>query len=207
MGITETRFIVFDIETTNPPENYKKHEIIEVGGLEIMGGKVNNKRTFHSLVRPPCQIQPHNYKVSGISDTMVKDAPTIDKVLPLFISFVGDAPLVAHNISFDAKVLNENLVVLGYNQLPNSLLCTFVLSKKIYPDEKSHGLDTVIEKLGIRVSSKGRHRAMGDVMATAEIFLRFLDILRQRGIVRLEDIGSLCSTDAKLEDFQQLKLF
>lgn len=206
MEITKVRLVVFDLETTNPPENYQKHEIIEIAGIEITKGKINNNNSFYSLVKPPCRIQPHNLRVSGISNEMVKDAPTIDKVVPQFLDFIGDVPLVAHNMSFDARVLNENLLTLGYNKLPNILFCTFALSKKLYPNERHHGLDAVTERLAIKIADKQWHRALGDVKATAVVFLKFLDILKEHHIVTLEDINRFCNTDAKLEDLQQLEL-
>lgn len=207
MNNPKTRLVVFDLETTNPPEkDYKKHEIIEIAAIEIVENKVNTENTFYSLIKPPCKIQPHNYRVSGISNEMVKDAPVISEILPGFLEFIKYSPLIAHNIAFDAKVLNENLTALDYNQLSNVLLCTFVLSKKLYPNEKSHGLSAVIERLGIKVDIKQRHRALADVEATAMIFLKFLEILKQHRIIKLEEIDRLCNTKAKINDFQQLKL-
>lgn len=207
MEITKTRLVVFDLETTNPPENYQKHEIIEIAAIEVKESKINNRKTFYSLVKPPCKIQPHNFRVSGISDEMVKGAPSINKVVPLFLDFVGNVPLVAHNISFDARVFNENLIAIGHNELSNILLCTFVLSKKLYPEEKSHGLDAVMGRFGIEVAVGQRHRALDDVEATAKVFLKMLDVLKQNYIVTLEDINRFCNTDAEVGDFQQLKLF
>ena len=208
MNNPKTRLVVFDLETTNPPErDYKKHEIIEIAAIEIVENKLNTENAFYSLIKPPCKIQPHNYKVSGISNEMVKDAPVISEILPGFLKFIGDSPLIAHNIAFDAKVFNENLTALDYNQLPNVLLCTFVLSKKLYPNEKSHGLSAVIERLGIKLDTKQQHRALEDVEATAAIFIKFLEILKQHRIITLEDIDRLCNTDAEVKDFQQLKLF
>lgn len=207
MKINEICLVVFDLETTNPPENYQKHEIIEIAGVEVMAGDVNIGKSFHSLVKPPCEIQPHNFRVSGISNEMVKNAPTINEVMPKFLGFIEDAPLVAHNVAFDAKVFNENLIALGYDELPNIFICTMKLSKKIYTEEKNHGLNEVMERLGIKAPTKERHRALGDVKATARVFCKFLDILKQHYIVTIEDVNRLCNTDVEIKDFQQLELF
>jgi len=207
MDNLKTRFVVFDLETTNNPEKNYKHEIIEIAGIEIAGNKINHDNVFHSLVRPPCRIQPHNYKVSGISDTMVGNAPFIWQVLPKFINFIGSDPLIGHNVSFDMRVLNEHMTDLEYNKVPNISLDTLILSKKIYKTEKSHSLDDIIQRLDIEQSHRERHRALGDVEYTAVIFMKFLDILRQYHITTLRDIKSFCDGSRDLEDFRQLELF
>ena len=206
MDNLKTRLVVFDLETTNNPAKDYKHEIIEIAAVEIAGYRVNNN-TFHSFVRPPCKIQPYNYRVSGISDDMVKDAPIIDRVLPELFDFIGNDPLVGHNVAFDVRVLNEHLAGSGYDKMSNMLLDTLILSRKIYKAEKTHNLDIVMQRLGIKPSHDKRHRALGDVECTAMVFLKFLDILKQYNITTLEDIDRLCNTKCSIEDSQQIQLF
>lgn len=201
------RLVVFDLETTNAPERDYRHEVIEIAAIEIMEGKINTNDAFHSLVKPPCRIQSHNYRVSGISDDMVKDAPVIDRVLPGFLDFIRNDPLIAHGMSFDSRVLNEQTTALGYNKVSNLLLDTLTLSRKIHKREKTHSLDVIMQRLGIKPSIKHRHRALGDVECTAMVFLNFLEILKQSNITMLEDINRLCNTDCDIDDLQQFRLF
>lgn len=207
MNDLKIRLVVFDLETTNNPAKNYKHEIIEIAAIEIMGSKINGDNVFHSLVRPPCKIQPCNYRVSGISDDMVKNAPIIDQVLPELLAFMGDDPLVGHNVAFDARVLNEHTIALGHNEVPNILLDTLTLSRKIHKAEKTHNLDVVMQRLGIEPSCPKRHRALEDVECAAMVFMKFLDILKQYGIAKFEDIDRFCNTDCDIEDFRQSQLF
>ncbi|PIZ56840.1 hypothetical protein COY23_02410 [bacterium (Candidatus Torokbacteria) CG_4_10_14_0_2_um_filter_35_8] len=207
MNNPNTRLVVFDLETTNNPLKNYRHEIIEIAGMEIVGSKINSSNAFYSLVRPPCKIQPYNYRVSGISDSMVKDAPAIGQVLPGFLRFIKGSPLVGHNVAFDARVLNRHLSDLGNNEVSNMLLDTLTLSRKIHKKEKLHSLDAVMKRVGIKPPRKKRHRALEDVEYTAMVFLRLLDILKQYDITTLEAINRLCNTNCEIEDFQQPQLF
>ena len=207
MDSLKKRLVVFDLETTNAPERNYRHEIIEIAAIEIMEGKISASDAFYSLVKPPCRIQPHNYRVSGISDDMVRDALVISQVLPKFLDFIGNDPLIAHGMSFDSRVLNEQTTALGHNEVSNMLLDTLTLSRKIYKKEKTHSLDAIMQRLGIKPSIKHRHRALGDVECTVMVFLKFLEILKQYDITTLEDIDHLCNTDCDIEDFQQFRLF
>ena len=207
MGGLKKRLVVFDLETTNAPERNYRHEIIEIAAIEIMEGKITTNNTFHSLVKPPCRIQPHNYRVSGISDDMVKDAPVINQVLPGFLSFIRNDPLIAHSVSFDSRVLNEQTAMLGHNEVSNILIDTLTLSRKIYKKEKTHSLDVIMQRLDIKPSIKHRHRALEDVECTAIVFLKFLEILKQSNITTLEDIDRLCNADCNVDDLQQFRLF
>ena len=138
---------------------------------------------------------------------MVKDAPIIDRVLPELFDFIGNDPLVGHNVAFDVRVLNEHLAGSGYDKMSNMLLDTLILSRKIYKAEKTHNLDIVMQRLGIKPLHAKRHHALGDVKCTAMVFLKFLDILKQRNITTLEDVDRLCNTRCDIEDFQQPRLF
>lgn len=207
MNNLELRLVVLDLETTNNPERNNKHEIIEVAAMEILGNEINSDSPFHTLVRPPCKIQAHNFKVSGISDEAVKFAPTIDRVLPDLLGFIGDNAILGHNIKFDARVLSEHLNDFEIRGIPNIFLDTLVLSRKLNKKGGSHNLDAVMEKLGIDFSGGRRHRALKDVECTALVFLKFVEILKEYNITTIEMIDRLCNTDAIVEDFLQLELF
>lgn len=207
MNDLKDRFVVFDLETTNNPAQNQRHEIIEIAAIEIRDGKINANKSYHSLVRPPCKIQPHNYRVSGISDEMVKNASVVSEKLPHLLEFIADSPIVGHNISFDVRILNENIVALSCSTISNMLIDTLALSRKIYKTEKKHDLDTVMDRLDIKVSGEKRHRAIGDVERTGIVFLKFLEHMQPYGIVKLEHLDRFCNTDSNIEDFQQLTLF
>lgn len=171
MNNFQKRFVVFDLETTNNPAKKYKHEIIEIAGIEIVGNNISRNNVFHSLVKPFCKIQTHGHKPTRISDYMLKDAPVINQVLPKFIEFIKDDPLVAHNAIFDMRILNEQMAISGYNAVSNIFFDTLVLSRKLYKTEKSHKLKTIIKRLNIEQPHKERHRALTDAEYTAMIFL------------------------------------
>jgi len=201
-------FLVFDLETTNNPDRNHRHEIIEIAAITVNNGIINERDFFHTLVRPPCRIQPRNFQVSGISDFMVEKAPTIDQVLPDLLSFLGEYPLIGHNIAtFDSRVLNEHLEDHGYPKLTNVILDTMILSKKLFKGEKSHNLDAIMQRLGIQKSSGQRHRAMEDVRCTALVFLKLIEVLKGNGITTLEGVDRFCNEDPKTIKEQQTKLF
>ena len=204
----KSHFIVIDLETTNNPNRNHRHEIIEIAATSISDGIVSGRGLFHTLVRPPCRIQPRNFSVSGISDLMVEKAPTIDQVLPDLILALGEYPLVGHNITtFDSRVLNEQLEDCGHQKLTNVMIDTLILSKKLFKGEKQHNLDSVMQRLGVQRSGGKRHRAMEDVRCTAHVFLKLLEVLKESGITTLEGIDAFCSKDLKKTNEQQLELF
>lgn len=197
------------METTNNPDRNYRHEIIEIAVIVVDNGIVEKENIFHTLVRPPCRIQPRNFSVSGISDLMVEKAPTIDQVLPDLLNFLGNYPIVGHNISsFDSRVLNEQLRERGLEELQNAIIDTLVLSKKLFKDEKAHNLDALMTRIGIALdSNQQRHRAAEDVRYNALVLLKLLEILKEKGIVTLEDVLNFCSKNPAGPTEKQTTLF
>lgn len=174
-------YVVFDTETTglNPS---KGDEIIAIGAVRIVSGRILTGETFTRLVNPGCPIPPESIRFHNITDTMVEDAPPAAVVLPQFRAFIGDAVLVAHNAAFDLKFikLKESESGTRFGMLA---LDTMLISMFLYPDFSDHSLDRIAERLGVEVA--GRHSALGDALATAAVFTRLLDLLENRGITTL----------------------
>lgn len=173
----EADFVVVDLETTGaktPP-----CRITEIGAYRVSQGQIVAE--FQTLVNPETQIPPFIVNLTGITNQMVKDAPRFAEVAPLWLDFAGDAVLVAHNASFDVRFLNHELSrVFPGQRMANSNLCTVVLSRRIFPGLLNYRLQTVAEHFAITITN--RHRAAGDALATAEIFLHMLERLNEHGV-------------------------
>jgi DNA polymerase III epsilon subunit family exonuclease len=180
--LDQQSFIVVDIETTGygPPE----HAITEIAALRIWRGAVADR--YSSLVNPGRSIPWNIVKLTGISDAMVKDAPSIEDVMYEFWMFAGPAPLVAHNSSFDRRFLDHAAQKVLGKPLDNPDLCTVKLARKFHPELPSRSLGPLAEHYGITIN--GRHRAMGDAEATATIFLEFLRKAGDQGVTDLDSL-------------------
>jgi DNA polymerase-3 subunit epsilon len=115
---------------------------------------------------------------------MLEDQPAIDKVLPLFHRFAEDSILVAHNAAFDMNLLQMKEAVSGVKFI-NPVLDTLLLSTVVHPAQNHHTLEAIAARLGVSVF--GRHTALGDALATGEIFLKLIPLLAQMGIHTLEE--------------------
>ncbi len=175
-------FVVFDIETTGLSSSQDR--ITEIGAVKISDGKIVD--SFSRLINPERKLSAKIIELTGITDEMLSDKPTIDVVLPEFMNFIGDAMLVAHNSDFDTGFIRENCNRLN---LPyeSKAIDTVAVSRALLTDMKSHKLNLVAKKLGI--SLENHHRAVDDAQATAEIFLKFLEMFKERGIETLEQVN------------------
>ena len=176
-------FVVFDTETTglNPSGG---DALISIGGVRVLNGRILTGETFDALVDPKRPIPAASIRFHGITDEMVRGRPPIEAVLPGFRDFVDDAVLVAHNAAFDLKFLRLSEERAGV-RFDNPVLDTMILSRYLQGDEGAHALDALAARLGVPI--QGRHSALGDAMATAGILLRLIGMLKERGIVTLDD--------------------
>lgn len=179
--LAELAYTVFDTETTGL-EPAAGDEIIQIGAVRIINGRLLRHENFDHLVNPERLLRPEGIPIHGITDDMVRGQPNIDIVLPAFHDFCSDTVLVAHNAAFDMRFLQikEERTGVIFSQ---PVLDTLLLSGVLQPNQESHQLDSIAERLGITI--EGRHNALGDATATGEVFLRLLPLLAQKGIVTL----------------------
>ena len=177
-------YIVFDIETTGfSPIN---NRIIEIGAVKVVDGKIVDK--FSMFVNPDVPIPFEIEKLTGINDSMVMDAPMISEALPKFMEFCGDAVLVAHNAAFDTSFIERGAELLGLPYGP-TIVDTVALARLLLPNLNRFKLDTVAKAL--KISLENHHRAVDDAGATAEIFVKFIEMLRGRGVNGLAQLNAM----------------
>lgn len=176
--------VVFDIETTgfSPIKNH----IIEIGAVRVTDGKIVDK--FSTFVNPEVPIPYDIEQLTSINDGMVISAPTIEEVLPEFLAFCEGAVMVAHNASFDISFIKENARRQGLTFQP-TVLDTVSLARVLLPNLNRFKLDTVAKEL--KISLENHHRAVDDAGATAEIFVKFIEMLKARDIENLTQLNEL----------------
>ncbi len=180
----EDSFVVFDLETTgfNPSVN----KIIEIGAVKVENGTITGH--FSKFVNPQIPIPFEIENLTGINDSMVMDAGTIEEVLPEFMEFCRHSVMVAHNADFDMSFIKHNLHLFGMER-KFTVVDTVSLARNLLPELNRFKLDTVAKALG--VSLKNHHRAVDDAGCTAEIFVKFIQMLKDRGIENLDQLGKL----------------
>jgi DNA polymerase-3 subunit epsilon len=182
--LTELSYTVFDTETTGlEPSN--GDEIISIGAVRIVNGRLLQHEVFEQLIDPRHSVSRKSIAIHGITPEMLRGQPTISEVLPSFCRFCEDTVLVAHNAAFDMRFLQMKESQTGI-RFTQPVLDTLMLSPVVYPQEQGqdHKLEAIAERLGVNVV--GRHTALGDAMVTGEIFLRMIPMLAEKGIRTLK---------------------
>jgi len=177
--LSDLTYTVFDTETTGlEPSN--GDEIIQVGAARIVNNRLLHQEVFNQLVDPERPLKPESIPIHGITEDMVRGQPNIDVVLPAFHEFCEDTVLIAHNAAFDMRFLQlkEERTGIRFTQ---PVLDTLLLSAVVHPNQESHKLDVILERLGVHIES--RHNALEDALATAEVFLKIVPLLEEMGIV------------------------
>ena len=180
-------YVVFDIETTGfSPE---KNKIIEIGAVKVVGGQITER--FSQFVNPEVPIPYEIEELTSIRDDMVMDAPKIEEVLPEFMKFCEGAVMVAHNAAFDMSFIRKNCDRQG---LPCEFTVadTVAMARYLMPQLNRFKLDTIAKALNIVLAN--HHRAVDDAGCTAEIFIKFIAMLRERGIEDLDALNAQAST-------------
>ena len=180
----DTEFVVFDIETTGFSAETDK--IIEVGAVKVKNGKIIDR--FSKLINPQIPIPYRIEQLTHITDDMVISEKTIEEVLPEFLEFSKDAVLVAHNAEFDTSFIKNKAKKLGYT-VTNAIVDTVPLARILIPNLNKYTLDSVAKAMDVKLES--HHRAVDDAGCTADFFVKFIEMLKNRGIDKLKDINSL----------------
>lgn len=175
-------YVVFDIETTG--FSALTDRIIEIGAVKVENGKITEK--FSTFVNPKIPIPYRIEHLTGINDEMVMGAETIDVVLPKFLEFSKGAIMVAHNADFDMSFIMQNAKNLGI-EYDVTYVDTVALARVLIPSISRYKLDNVAKALG--VSLENHHRAVDDAGCTAEIFVKFVDMLKQREVFDLDKVN------------------
>jgi len=190
-------YVVFDTETTGLDPT-GGDEIIQLGAVRIVNGRLRNEEIVDQLVNPQRPVPPESVKVHGIQPHLLATQPPITEVLPHFHRFAQDAVLVAHNAAFDMKMLQVKEGATGL-RFDHPVLDTLLLSSIVHPHQEGHSLDAIAARLNVRIV--GRHTALGDALATAEVLLKLIPLLELQGITTLNEAleSSALSPYAKLK--------
>ncbi len=181
-------YVVFDTETTGL-EPDKGDEICQIAALRIVGGEMAENEQLDVLVNPGRNIPASATKIHHITNEMVKDAPEIRIAGSNFHSFARGAVLVAHNAPFDLAFLRKHQNDIGH-AFDNPVIDTVLLSAILFGQDEVHTLDAICERLGITIAPELRHTAMGDTEATAQAFLKMMEMCRARGLSTFEQLRS-----------------
>jgi DNA polymerase-3 subunit epsilon len=193
-------YTVFDTETTGfAPDD--GDEIVSIGAVRIVGGRLLRTETFERLVDPGRSIPRTATAVHGITRDLVRGAPPLDDVLPAFAAFAADSVLVGHNVAFDMAFLAAAQRRTG-TKLSAPLLDTLLIDGALHPDHDAHTLEAMAERLGVDLV--GRHTALGDALLTGEIFLRLLPLLGARGVRTLGELRTAASATVQARTSRRL---
>lgn len=198
--IKDCDFVVFDLETTGLYRYSDK--ITEIGAVRVSNGEITE--VFNELVNPEKIIPERVVELTGIKNEMVMDKPKIDQVLPRFLEFSKDAILVGQNADFDIGFVRENCDLLGYEFKP-VYMDTLPMARAVFPDMGRFSLDKLAKKLGL--SAFNHHRASDDAMATAKVFIKLFEKIKNiDSDIKISNINTL-KTDwpvSRHEDFSSI---
>ena len=187
----DDKYVVFDIETTGfSPE---KNKIIEIGAVKVIGGEIVDR--YSTFINPEVPIPFRIEELTSIRDDMVITSPTVDVILPQFMEFCTDCIMVAHNADFDMSFIKRNCALLGMECNP-TIVDTVALARVLLPQLNRFKLDTVAKALNISLDH--HHRAVDDAACTAEIFVKFIEKLKDRGISGLDEVNALAKSSVEM---------
>jgi DNA polymerase-3 subunit epsilon len=173
------REIVFDTETTGF-EPGDGHRIVEIGCVELIDHFPTGK-SFQAYLNPERAVPIESQRVHGLSDEFLRDKPIFAHVVEEFLAFIGDAPLVIHNASFDIKFINAELARTGHPAISISrAIDTIEIAKRKIPGAR-YSLDELCKRFGVDLSARAKHGALLDADLTAQIYLELIGG-RQRGL-------------------------
>ena len=183
MNINKAEFIIFDVETTGLSA-HDGDRIIEIAAVKVRDGQIAAE--FHSMVNPKRSIPSEASAINQITDDMVMDAPTADKVLPTLIDFISGGCIAGHNVRFDLNFVGYELALMGRRIKDETpAIDTLKMARSLLPYLSNYKLGYLARSLGVNVGAT--HRAMADVKITASVFLRLMDMAADKNI---HDISS-----------------
>lgn len=191
-------YVVFDLETTG--FSSKNDKIIEIGAVKIRNGEIIDN--FSEFVNPRRPIPYKIIELTGINDDMVRDAQSIEDILPRFIEFIGDSVVVAHNASFDCSFISKNCNDLGLKFEP-TIVDTVPLCRFLYPELKSVKLNIVAKHLGVKLES--HHRAVDDAKATGDILLECIKKIKEE--IEINTLSELNKVFLEKVDIKKLPTY
>ena len=180
-------YVVFDLETTGFSPNTCK--IIEIGAVKVENGTITER--FSEFVNPQVPIPFKIEELTGIRDDMVMGAETIEEILPRFMEFCEGCVMIAHNAEFDMSFIRKNCMDLDI-PCNHTVGDTVAMARILLPTLHRFKLDTVAKAL--KISLENHHRAVDDAECTAHIFVKFIEMLKERHIETLNDLNSLGAT-------------
>jgi DNA polymerase-3 subunit alpha (Gram-positive type) len=201
--IDETEFTIFDTETTGL-DPVSSDRIIEIAGIRFKGKLTI--ATFQTLVNPKRPISEAAFQVNGITQDMLKDAPSSEAVIPRFLSFIQDSCLCSYNAGFDLGFLNNELKLLGKNMLEDIVVVDILkMARRLLPGLERYALISVAQSLGLKL--KQVHRAFSDVELTLQVFNKLKELLQAKGILDFMHFSSLFAIQANfLQNLNAQKL-
>ena len=178
-------YIVLDVETTGL--DVYKERMIEFAAVKLVGNKITD--SFETLINPEQPIRYSSYLIHNISQEMVEDAPKLPEIMPKIIDFIGDYPIVGHNVIFDYSFINQASKIVYGKEITNRTIDSQALFKEVFPDEPSHGLEALMNRMGVEYST--RHRAMADAEGLAKSFPKLIKLYEQRYNWQLSQIDKV----------------
>lgn len=166
--------IVLDIETTGL--DHRREKIIEFAAVKLVNEQIVEK--YETLINPQQEIRTSSINIHGITPDMVADAPIIDEVLPQILEFIGDYPIIGHNVIFDYSFLNEVSISLYNKEIKNRRIDTQHMFREVFPEEFSHGLESLMKRFNVEFTT--RHRAMADTQGLAEAYPQLKRLYEQK---------------------------
>jgi DNA polymerase III subunit epsilon len=194
MPLRELDFAVFDCEMTGLQPMHGD-EVIQIGAVRVVQGRLLTGESFERLVNPGRPIPPASIRFHGLTDADVAGKPPLREVLPDFSAFVGDSVMVGHNAAFDLTFITLRQGEAGV-RFDNPMLDTMLISSMLDGPEEDHSLDGLCDRYGIAIS--GRHTALGDTLATAELLLKLIERLEAQGLTTFGEVMKASNMAAEL---------
>ena len=166
--------IVLDTETTGL--DYTRERLVEFAAVRLENGKITDE--YQTLINPQQHIRKSSIAIHGITPEMVEDAPTEEEVMPKILKFIGDYPIVAHNVIFDYSFLNEAKLRVTGEKMENARIDSQMMFKEIAPELESHGLEALTKRFNVDLTN--HHRAMADTMGLALAYPKLKKLYLQR---------------------------